>query len=453
MRYLRLWLQDVYANWDAFLLALFLAVVVWIIAVQQEDPIITREVPEPISVTYVDLEPGLTVLGDPVDKVTVWVRGPKSVVEALDADAFQAQVSLKGLGPDVHTLPIQVRGPQNVTIEKIEPAHAVVHLEQVTTKAIPVRVEVLDSPPLGYMVRTEAITVEPMTVTVTGPESQVRTVEAAVAEVFVQGQRSTLRTEVVLSPRNARDLPVFDVTLEPPTAVITVPVEQQPGYLEVPVVPQTRGQPAEGYRVSSISVDPATVTLRGSPQVLQSLPGYVETEPLDISGATQDIIERLPLRVPENVAVLGSKSVIVTVRITPLEGGKTIVRPLRLQGIPEGMVVNLPIRSVQIILAGPLPKHNNLQPEEVQAILDLSQITGEGVFTLRPQILTPAEVRVEAVIPEEVQVEVRPPTPTPTPTSTPTRTPTPTATPTVSTPEPVPREATPARTPTLTPTP
>ena len=96
------------------------------------------------------------------------------------------------------------------------------------------------------------------------------------------------------------------------------------------------------------------------------------------------------------------------------------------------MRVSLPIPSVQIILSGPLPKLNNLKPEDVQVILDLSDIQGPGVYTLKPQVLTPADIHVEAVIPEEVQVEVKLPTPTPTPSATPTVQGTTTITPTVT---------------------
>ncbi len=423
MRLLRLWLRDIINNWDSFLMAFFLALIVWVIAVEQEDPIIVADVPTPIPVRYLHLNSDLTILGDPVDSVRLRVRAQRSIVQALDASAFQAYVDLAGKGPGVHTIPIQVEGPREVKILSVQPPKAVIHIERLAAKAVAVRVEIMDYPPLGYMVRQDGITVEPMTVTVKGPESEVNKVVVAVAEVYVQGERSTIQNTVALSPRDKENLPVFDCTIDPPVAHVVVPIEPQPGFAEVPVVPRTIGRPADGYRVSSISVDPPTVTLRGNPQALQKLPGYIETEPLDISGATQDIVERLPLRVPENVSILGSKTAVVTVRIVPLEGGKTVVRPLKVQGMPEGVVVNVPIRSVQIILAGPLPKLNNLGPDDVQAVLDLSTINGEGVFTLKPQILTPSDIRVEAVIPEEIQIEVRAPTPTPTPTPSGTETP------------------------------
>ena len=441
MRLIRAWLEDVLHNLDSLLLAFFLAIIVWIIAVQQEDPIVVADLPDPVPVSYVNLSSGLTILGDPVDKVRLRVRAQRSVVTSLSADSFQAQVDLSGLGPDVHTLPIRVTGPRDVQVVAVDPPRAVVHIERLLEKTVPVKVDIMDLPPLGYRVRRDAIVTEPVTVTVRGPESQVKKVVAAVAEVYVQARRSSVDTKVALSPRDASNLPVFNVKVVPPVARIVVPVEPQPGYAEVPVVPLTVGQPAEGYRVASISVEPATVTLRGSPEALQKIPGYVETEPLDISGATQDVVERLPLRVPENVSIIGTKTANVTVRIVPLEGGRTVVRALKLQGIPDGVQVSVPIESVQIVLSGPLPKLNNLKRDDVQAILDLSDITGEGVFTLKPQILTPADVRVEAVIPAEIQVEVRRPTPTPTATPTPTPTPTYlfTPTPTASPLSPIPR--------------
>lgn len=427
MNLLRAWFEDILHNLDSLLLAFFLAVIVWVIAVQQEDPIVVADLADPVPVSYVNLAPDLTVLGEPVSAVHLRVRGQRSVISSLGPASFRAVVDLGGLTPDVHTLPIQVEGPREVQVVAVDPPRAVVHIERLVQKEVPVRVEVMDLPPLGFQVRQDGITTEPMTVTVSGPESQVEKVVAAVAEVYVQAQRSSVNTSVVLSARDAGDLPVFNVNVEPPVAQVVVPVEPQPGFAEVPVVPRTVGQPAEGYRVASISVDPATVTLRGSPDMLQRMPGYVETEPLDISGATQDVVERLPLRIPQNLSIIGPKTAIVTVRIAALEGGRTLVRVLKIQGMPDGVQVTVPIRSVQVVLSGPLPKLNNLKGDEVQAILDLSAISGEGVFTVKPQILTPSDIRVEAVIPAEVQVEVRRPTPTPTPTSTPT--PTPTSTP------------------------
>jgi len=454
MNMLRAIIKDILSNLDSFLLALFLALIVWIMAVQQEDPIITVDLPDPVPVEYVNLDKKLTLFGDPVDRVRVTIRGQRSIVDSLNSSAFQAHVDLSGLKAGVHTVAIRVTGPKDITVIRVHPSKAVVHIEPLAEKHVPVRVEILDVPPLGYTVKQEKISTKPMTVTVRGPKSQIDKVDHGVAEVYVQGERSTVTTDVAVSPRDANDLPVFGVTVDPPTVKVVVPIEQQPGFLEVPVVPRTAGQPAAGYRVSSISVDPATVTLRGSPQALRRLPGYVETEPLDINGSTSDVVERLPLRVPENISILGSKTVVVSVRITPLEGGKTVVRPLRLQGIPDDMVVSLTIPSVQIILSGPLPKLNSLKPDEVQAILDLSEVKGHGVYTLKPQILTRADIHVEAIIPEEVQVEVRSPTPTPTPTPSPTpeetgATLTPTATST-----PVPRVfVTPTPTPSLTPRP
>lgn len=430
------WLRSLLTNLGSFLLALFLALIVWVIAEQQEDPIITQRLPAPVPVQYVDQDPGVTMLGDPVEQVTIWIHARQSVVESLTAAAFQAFVNLSGLGPDVYTLPIEVTGPPGVEIVDVRPPKAVVHLERVTERDVPVRVELVDVPPTGYIVREDAITTAPVTVTVRGPESQVQQVVSAVAEVPVRDERATIRREVVVSPRDAEDLPVYRVKVEPRTVAITVPIEQRPGFLDVPVVVRTRGQPADGYRVSSISADPSVVTLRGSPNALSQLPGYVETEPLDLNGAQAEIVERLPLRVPENVSVMGSKTVLVTVRVVPLEGGKEVVRRLRIQGLGEGFRAILPIPSVEIILSGPLPRLNNLKGDEVQAIIDVSNLEGEGVFTVQPQILTPEGVRVEAVVPQEVQVEIRriPPTPTPTltPTSTPTPTPVVTATPTLT---------------------
>ena len=56
------------------------------------------------------------------------------------------------------------------------------------------------------------------------------------------------------------------------------------------------GQVASGYRLTNISVFPPTVTVFSTnPSLVDRLPGFVETSPLDLTGVKDDIDIRLPL--------------------------------------------------------------------------------------------------------------------------------------------------------------
>jgi hypothetical protein len=101
---------------------------------------------------------------------------------------------------------------------------------------------------------------------------------------------------------------------------------------------------------------------------------------------------------------------------------------------------------VDVILSGPVLELDALNPADVRVVVDVTGLE-PGVYPLEPQVnLLSALIRVEAVLPETLEVTIVS-GPLPTPTITPPATPGLTGTPAVS--------GTPSATfePTLTPTP
>ena len=110
-----------------------------------------------------------------------------------------------------------------------------------------------------------------------------------------------------------------DVKIEPAIITVKVPIVQRRGFRNLSVRVVWRGQPANGYRVSNVSVDPSIVTAIGDPGIIEKIPGYLETLPIKIDGVTGDVLERVALVLPESVSVLGSQAVQVAISVTPIE--------------------------------------------------------------------------------------------------------------------------------------
>ncbi|HID33993.1 MAG TPA: hypothetical protein EYP25_05375 [Anaerolineae bacterium] len=407
----------------SFFLALILAVIVWVVAMQQQNPIITvlvqnvpvsvRNMPEDL--VFDEDQPDLP------DAVDLRVRGPQGLLNTLAPTDFKAYIDLSDAHPAAQEVKIQVDySLVGVDVLDIYPDAVMVKLNRKVEKNVPVRANLIGDPPFGYMAATPIIT--PTTVIVRGPEPKVEKVVQAQISARLTDAREDVRVTDFVTLRDANGLVISGVQADPPTVTMVVPIVQRQGFTEKTVLPKVQGQPAANYRITGITVTPATVTLFGDPDTLNEMPPFVETAPVDISDATEDIEERVALVLPEAVAVVGQQAVVVHVQIEPIEGSLTLTLRPQVQGLnPDLKIDDVSPRTIDVILQGPLPKLQSLTADvNVKAVLNLSGLE-EGAHTTIPIIIVPEGISVQTVLPESVQVTiVIKPTPTPMPMVTPT---------------------------------
>ncbi len=399
------------------LMSVALALVVWVFAMDQENPLIRQDFSTPIPISVRGLDPDLQTLQDLTQRtVSLNVRTSRHTWDSLAADDFSAVIDLSGRGPGSHDVDVIV-SVVNPDIEILaqQPRQLRVQLESVITKTVPIVVDVVDSAALGYDWQTAIV--EPEMAEISGPEALVNQVQAAHAEVLLLGTKTQIERSATLLPRNGQGQTVDRVQVAPVVARVVVPVVQQPGRKEVAVLVQVDGQPAASYRITSVKPEPSTVILLGSAEALRNAPGFVETAPLSIDGATSDVRERLPLNLPENVSVLEEAGVFVTVGISPIESSATVSRRPVVIGLSEVLTATVSLSRVDVLVSGPLPRLDALGASDVRVMLDLTGLT-PGSHVVVPVVVPPEGVRVEGVIPQAIEVVIEsllpPDGPTPT---------------------------------------
>ncbi|NOX61839.1 MAG: hypothetical protein GXP42_07820 [Chloroflexi bacterium] len=407
-----------------FFLAFMLAIIVWVVAKQQEDPIEVRTIGDaPVEVRNLPDSLVMTQNTEPLPAVDVRLRAPRSVLDILTPNDVTAYVDLSEATAGRQEVPVQVDvRVSNVDVREVIPAALVIELERRITQPIRVDVNIPDDPPFGYAVG--APTVEPPLVQISGPESVVARVAQATVTVNVINARTDVESTETVTLRDANGFVVSGVEVSPRRVRVTVPIEQKQGFSEKSVLPRVEGRPARNYRITGVTTIPATVTLFGDPDALSEMPPFVETVPIDITGATDDVEERVPLVIPETVSVIGAQSVLVRIGIQPIEGSLTLtLRPV-IQGLsPDLKVDSISPETIDVILLGPLPRLQSLTDESLRAVLDLSGMD-VGSHEIAPIIVAPEGITVQTILPPTVQVTiVLSPTPTPTPTATSTPTP------------------------------
>jgi YbbR domain-containing protein len=183
---------------------------------------------------------------------------------------------------------------------------------------------------------------------------------------------------------------------------------------------------ASGYRLANISVFPPVVTVfSGDPALVNSLPGALETQPLDLENANDEVTTRLAVNLPEGVSLVGEQTVLVRVNVTPIQSSLTLSnKAIEVQGLLAGLFVQVAPDNVDVILSGPLPLLDTLSPQDVRVIIDVTDL-GAGTHQLTPDVdVLISDIVVESILPGTLEVTIsRTPFNTPVPTASPISTP------------------------------
>ncbi len=272
------------------------------------------------------------------------------------ADSFEASIDLANVDPLAGRptyVPITVRSVDpRFTVVSWEPAGINIQLDPIRIKEnVPVRV-IPGATPQGLDVRPAVVT--PKTVTVTGPASVVDRVVEVRADVVIEPSGLDVDRDVDLIPVDALGDRLTPVDVNPPTARVRIAVFKSLESRPLPVTPVLSGAPAAGYRVEAISVDPLLVSVEGDADQILGL-SEATTEPIQISGATQDVVKDVALVLPEGVLPAGGDiTVRVTVTIGPIAATRTYDAGIVIIGSAAGLDYQLSITHALATVGGPL---------------------------------------------------------------------------------------------------
>lgn len=409
------------------LLALALSFGLWVFVTVRNNPEVTQTVrARPVETRA--LSAGSVVLTQ-LPAVDITVGGPTSLVESPNRP-IAAYIDLAGVAPGKsQRIPVRVDLPRGVSLTGVNPSEVVIDIEALISRELPVQVAV----PVGLPadLRLEQPTLEPKTVTVSGPQSIVGEIARVVVRPELGGNVDELVRAARPIPLDAagREVNGPNLELNPRTVTVTLPSRTLRSSKTVPVRYSIVGQPAAGYQIGSIQTTPAQVNILGDADLLPRITS-LETEPIDISDRRQTLVQTVPLRVPAGVTP-EQNTVQVEVGITPIEARVRLTLTVLPIGHGPGLRAQVVPGTVDVMLKGPVPRIQEIDVGALRAEVRL-QALGPGVHLVAPTVVGPGIDRLEIVEIQPARVTVQitaEPTATPPATPTAVSTPAPTVTP------------------------
>jgi hypothetical protein len=221
------------------------------------------------------------VLGNLEDVTSVRYLAIGSDRPQVTSYSFTVTVDLAGVvavpGAPSVSLPVDVRSVDPaIQVIDFSPSRVAVRLDPLVSREVPVTVD-LGTVPSGLDVRDPVVSLDP--VTVSGPDSAVRSVAAALARVRLDPSGIDVNETVGLVPVDARGEIVGGADVQPSAVRVTIQIGSQLSTKTLPVSPVVTGTPASSVEITSVDVQPALVTVEGEADALAGLVS-IDTRPV-----------------------------------------------------------------------------------------------------------------------------------------------------------------------------
>lgn len=382
-------LRALIANVTTLLLAIILAMIIWAAAVRASDPVETRILE--IGVETDGVPPQATLLTRPPETIFITIEGPVSAIAEISPGDFNGIVDLSEVPYTEIEVPIDVvflGEDDEVTIISQSPEMAIIRMEQIITRDIPISVQVRGDVARGH--RMGETRVEPNLVQITGPAPRVNELSEGRVIIFVDDSREDITDQRLPTfyDNEGNVASVVGLTVNPGEVEVIIPVVEMAGFAEKPITVNWVGEPAQGYRLLDVKAEPTSVQVTGAPADLEIL--RVQTEPVDISGLTESDTFQVALDLPVGIGQVEVQPIVVTVEIEPILTSDVVRRPVEIRALGEGFEAILDPDQVRVFLFGPLPVLDSLAEDDIRVTVDLLNLV-TGTHVLEPFVSISAE--------------------------------------------------------------
>ena len=407
-------------NWTLKVLALGFSFLLWLMAVNIQDPVIEKGFSGiPVSIEHAEI---ITNRGNTyqvlTDTITVKVSGKRSDMEKLRSSNIVAVADMKNLDTKSNSLI-----PIDVTVDVYSkdgfeataiPGNLEIKIEANKTKTFPITVDPTGNLKDGYILGDTEV--NPETVEISGPESLISIISKVAAKVNVEGKSKdeVLPAELVVYDGNGKTLDLtrmeYDLGEDLTVSVTLLKTKA------VSVLFDTSGiEVADGYVLDSVTVEPEQIEVVGDPADLSKLENIrIPAEALMEENLTETVERTVNISdyIPVGFSVKdGTAGVPVLVKITVVKAGTRVfefpVASIYVMSAPEGFKISYGTTG-NIVIAVTGAQEDLEAMEDLgqgSVSLDLSGIKAAGKYTVPLQVVLPKGVELEQEITIDVVLE------------------------------------------------
>ena len=175
----------------------------------------------------------------------------------------------------------------------------------------------------------------------------------------------------------------------------------------IPVKADVDGEPAPGYEVRRVTVEPTMVDVIGPESAFQELSEAV-TEPIELTASAAQVRETVSIAILNSAARLRSpQKAVVTVDILPVRTERLVSGvPVRMPKLKAGLRAQAAPPTVSVTVRGDNDTLKKLGAGSVEAYVDVGDL-GPGRYSLQVRVASSPLFGAVRIDPPQVRVTIR----------------------------------------------
>lgn len=269
-------------NWQLKLICLLVAIVLWFVVINEQNPTSESSYTVPVVVENLDSQ---YIATDVPKNVYIRLTGPRNTMVNVGANDIKAYVDLSAAEEGTMSVPIQVDLPAGIKITKQSIATANVRIDVYAVKEMKLTPQLEGT--LDNDLSVESVKMVPEKVIVSGARRLVNQINRAEVAIPVGGKKNdfTIMSPVRLLKDDGSSIEGLEVT--PSQSNVKVTVIRNAAMKKVPVNLITYGTISPKVRLKEVRLTPNIVEVRGSMDAINSL-NHINLMPVSVDGLDTD---------------------------------------------------------------------------------------------------------------------------------------------------------------------
>lgn len=354
---------------------------------------------------------GYVVTNVSAETVSVKISGTRGNIGTLSASDVKAVIDVSLISSTgTLTQYYALTYPDNVNEDAVSlvssnPQTISFDVTKMSSKSVPVEAKFVGSTAENYI--AGEVEFEPKTIKVSGPESMLEKIDHIYAEMGGDDLTMTRTAEipVVLIDKDGNTMESEGLEFDVPTVTVTIPISMMK---EVPLYVQCVYGAGATEENTVISIEPNKIMISGDTEIVSGI-NRIDLATIDLTDFSLTHQDTYLIPLPNGVEnVTGVAQADVKIEITGVDTKVFTVTNISTRNLPSGYTLEeITTQSLEVRIRAPQDVLDQLQPSNLSAVADLSDITQSGDMFVPVRIVVDGFTDAGAVGEYNIGIKVR----------------------------------------------